>query len=157
MQTERLMRRFATVEDLVDAEGEHLGTSDWIMLDSERVQEFAHCTGDQHWLHTDPERASHSRFGGLIAHGFLTMSLLADFSTQLFDLDGAGLIVNYGLDRVRFPAPVPVGSQVRASAVLQHVEKVTEGARVTIRYTFECDAVTRPVCIAEHVSLRLSA
>jgi acyl dehydratase len=151
------MRRFSTVEDLICAEGEYLGTSDWVMIHPERVQEFAQCTGDQHWLHTDPERASASRFGGLIAHGFLTMSLLADFSTQLFDLDGAELIVNYGLDRVRFPAPVPVGSRVRASAVLQHVDKVAEGARVTIRYTFECDAAARPVCIAEHVSMRLSA
>ncbi|MGV9914703.1 MaoC family dehydratase [Streptomyces tendae] len=151
------MRRFATVEDLVAAEGEHLGTSDWMVIDAERVREFAHCTGDQHWLHTDPERASQSRFGQLIAHGFLTMSLLADFSTRLFRLDGAELVVNYGLDRVRFPAPVPVGSRVRASAVLQHAEKVTQGARVTIRYVFECDTATRPVCIAEHVSLRLSA
>jgi acyl dehydratase len=149
------MRRFATVEDLIGAEGEFLGTSDWMVIDPERVHEFARCTGDQHWLHTDPVRASASRFGGLIAHGFLTMSLLADFSTQLFDLDGAELIVNYGLDRVRFPAAVPVGSRVRASAVLQHVEKVAEGARVTICYTFECDAATRPVCIAEHVSMRL--
>lgn len=151
------MRRFATVEDLISAQGEHLGTSDWIEISPQRVQEFARCTGDQHWLHTDPERAATSRFGGLIAHGFLTMSLLADFSTQLFDLDGAELIVNYGLDRVRFPAPVPVGSSVRAAAVLQHVERVTEGARVTIRYTFECDAGSSPVCVAEHVSMRLSA
>jgi acyl dehydratase len=139
------------VEELLALQGEELGTSDWVTLDQERIDAFAAATGDHHWSHVDPARAASSPVGGTIAHGLLTMSLHAGFIYTMVEFQGFRGLFNYGYERVRFPAMVPVGSRVRATAEVTCVERVKGGARASIRFVFESDTSSKPVCVADYV------
>jgi acyl dehydratase len=133
--------------------GSEFGPSSWIDVSQERIDAFADATGDHQWIHVDPERAAQGPFGGTIGHGYLTLSLLPAMSYELLPHDdpGAGMAVNYGLNKVRFPAPVPSGSRVRGSFVVDSVDEQDWGRQVTLTATIECEGVDRPVCVAETV------
>jgi acyl dehydratase len=132
--------------------GSELGVSDWHLVTQEKIDEFARVTGDDQWIHIDPERAKASPFGGTIAHGYYTLSLAPRFSYDMFKFEGFAFGVNYGLNRVRFPAPMPVGERVRMRAVLKSVEEIPGGAQITSELTFERDGGEKPVCVAESLS-----
>jgi acyl dehydratase len=132
--------------------GEELAVSDWHDVTQEAIDAFAQVTGDDQWIHTDPERARETPFGGTIAHGYYTLSLAPMFSYRMLDLQGFAFGVNYGLDRVRFPAPLPVGDRVRMRMTLSNVEEVAGGAQITMLLTFEREGGEKPVCIAESLS-----
>ncbi|MEV4198408.1 MaoC family dehydratase [Micromonospora globbae] len=146
------MRTFASVDELAGAVGETLGPGPWLPIDQKRVDLFADATDDHQWIHVDPERAAAGPFGGTVAHGYLTLSLLPALVGGLWRVGGVGMGVNYGLNRVRFPAPVRVGSSVRASATLADVSPVDGGVQVVAAVTVESDAGGKPVCVAETVS-----
>jgi acyl dehydratase len=150
------VRVFTSLEELSGAVGEDLGHSDWVTVGQDKVQWFADATGDHHWIHLDAERATEAGYGGTLVHGFLTLALIADFMGQIFRVDGVDLMLNYGLDRVRFPAPVPTGTRLRAAATLVGVQPVERGARVTVRYTMEAEGVTRPACVADHHTMQFT-
>lgn len=143
---------FANVGELIAAEGEHLGTTEWFIVDQNQIDEFGRVTRDLQWVHVDPHRAAAGPFGCTIAHGYLTLSLLPMFLDQLYRLEGMVRGVNYGLNRVRFPAPVPVDSRLRASAELSEVTELDGGAQLVIRATVEREGAEKPVCVAELVS-----
>ncbi len=147
------MRVFSTVEQLREAVGEQIGTTDWLEVTQERVDAFADATDDHQWIHVDAERAAEGPFGGTIAHGFLTLSLLPFFSTRLFSLDTAGPRLNYGLNKVRFPAPVPVGGRVRATVTFVEVADVPLGQQLVLRFVIELEGSDKPACVAEQVVL----
>lgn len=134
--------------------GQHLGYSDWLEITQERVNQFADATGDHQWIHVDVDRAAAGPFGTTIAHGFLTLSLIPEVLPRLLDVRGFAMGVNYGLDRVRFPAPVPVGSRVRAGAVVDEVSEVTGGVQTALTVTFERDGGDKPVCVARFLERR---
>ena len=129
--------------------GEHLGYSDWHEITQEQVNKFADATGDHQWIHVDVERAKSGPFGTTIGHGYLTLSLAPIFIFQILKVEGAKLVVNYGLGKVRFPAPVPSGSRVRMGAEIGAVEPVSGGLQVTLNATFEIDGQPKPACVAE--------
>ena len=143
---------FTSVEELAGAVGDHLGYSDWLVIDQERVNGFADATNDHQYIHVDPEAAAKSPFGGPIAHGYLTLSLAVPLVSEIYSVDGVRMAVNYGTNRVRFPAPVPVGSRLRAGAELLSVTDVSGGVQVELLVTFEVEGGTKPVCVAETVS-----
>jgi acyl dehydratase len=143
---------FASIEALRDAIGKDLGYSDWITIDQARINQFADATGDHQWIHVDPERAARGPFKTTIAHGYLTLSLLPALTSGLVRVDGIRMGVNYGLNKVRFPAPVPVDSRVRAHVEIVSVEDIGGGVQVTSRVTIERDGGDRPVCVAESVA-----
>lgn len=147
------MRIFNGLDELTRAKGEHLGTTDWHTVTQEQVDLFAEATGDHQWIHVDPERAAKGPFGRTIAHGYLTLSLIPRFSNELYTVEGVSMGVNYGTNKVRFPAPVPVGSRVRGSAELLDVVDVPHGAHVVVRYTVEVEGQEKPACVAESVGL----
>ena len=132
--------------------GEELAVSDWHEVTQEAIDAFAEVTGDDQWIHIDPERARETPFGGTIAHGYYTLSLAPMFSYRMLDLQGFAFGVNYGLNRVRFPAPMPVGDRVRMRMTLANVEEVPGGAQISMLLTFERDGGEKPVCIAESLS-----
>jgi acyl dehydratase len=141
-----------TLAELPGLTGTELGTSDWVEVTQQRVDLFAEATGDHQWIHVDVERANReSPFGGPIAHGYLTLSLLIPMWSQVLVVTDVGMAVNYGLNKVRFPAPVPVGSKLRLTATLKDVEEVTGGLQVTATAVIERDGGDKPVCIAEPV------
>jgi acyl dehydratase len=141
-----------TLAELPSYVGKELGTSDWIEVTQERVNLFADATGDHQWIHVDVERANReSPFGGPIAHGYLTLSLLIPMWSQVLDVTDKTMAVNYGLNKVRFPAPVPVGSKVRLTATLKEAEEIKGGYQLTATATIERDGGDKPVCIAELV------
>jgi acyl dehydratase len=129
--------------------GLELGPSSWLTIDQERIDAFAEATEDRQWIHVDPARAKHGAFGSTIAHGYLTLSLIAGFAYELVPIDDAPMGVNYGLDRVRFPAPVPVGSRIRATFRVDRVDDVGDGLRVPMHVTVERDGHDKPVCAAD--------
>ncbi len=131
--------------------GEHLGYSEWLEVTQDRVNTFADATDDDQWIHVDVERAKAGPFGGPIAHGFLTLSLLIPLWTELLELRGIGMAVNYGLNKVRFPSPVPVGSRIRLGASLAEVRDVATGVEAVIDAVIECDGTAKPVCVAQAV------
>ncbi|MFI6643340.1 MaoC family dehydratase [Streptomyces sp. NPDC050504] len=145
-------RVFASADELRAGVGEQLGHSDWLEIDQKRIDLFAEATGDHQWIHVDPERAAAGPFGRTIAHGYLTLSLLPLFVPQVLRIEGMKMGVNYGTDKVRFPAPVPVGSRLRASAVLTGVTEAGGGVQVTALVTVEREGGAKPVCVAESVS-----
>jgi len=149
------MRTFSTYDELADAIGEDLGTTDWLEITQERVDAFADATGDHQWIHVDVERAKDGPFGGTIAHGYLTLSLLPQFSPQLFELNTPGAKLNYGVNKVRFPSPVPVGSRIRATAQIAELTDVPAGKQMVLRYTLEIEGGSKPACVAETVVLLL--
>jgi acyl dehydratase len=132
--------------------GLELGPGEWREITQERVDRFADATGDHQWIHVDPERAAKGPFGGTIAHGFLTLSMLPESSFELMHVEDASAAINYGLNKVRFPAPVPVGSRVRASYRIVDVAEVEGGVQVTTAATVEREGSAKPVCVAETVS-----
>jgi acyl dehydratase len=137
------------ISSLKDRVGEHLGWTDWREITQERVDQFADATDDHQWIHVDPERAAESPFGGTIAHGYLTLALAAPSLAELVHVDGVSMGINYGLDRVRFPAPVPVGSRIRAGAELVEVTDVPGGVQSKLNVTFEIENGEKPACVAE--------
>jgi acyl dehydratase len=151
------MRTFSTFEDLADAIGEELGTSEWMTVDQARVDAFAQCTEDYQWIHVDVERSAKGPFGGTIAHGFLTMSLIPALGAQIYLLDTPGAKLNYGTNKVRFPAPLRIGSRIRATATLTHVTELATGRQVIVRYVIEIEGEAKPACVAETVALLLGA
>ena len=140
------------VEGVTSLTGKELGPSDWIEITQEQVNLFADATGDHQWIHVDVERATaESPFGGPIAHGYLTLSLLIPMWSQVLTVTDSTMGVNYGLNRVRFPAPVPVGSKLRLTATLTDVEEVAGGLQLTVAAVVEREGGDKPVCIAEPV------
>ena len=129
--------------------GKESGVSDWHDVTQETINEFAEVTGDDQWIHVHVERAKESPFGGTIAHGYYTLSLAPRFSYDMFSFQGFAFGVNYGLNRVRFPAPMPVGGRVRMRAKLAAVEEIPGGAQITTELTFEREGGEKPVCVAE--------
>jgi acyl dehydratase len=145
-------RTFATVEELRGAVGEQLGHTDWVEIEQKRIDLFAEATGDHQWIHVDPEMAATGPFGTTIAHGYLTLSLLPLFGPQLISVEGVKMGVNYGTNKVRFPAPVPVGSRLRATGTITAVDDVPGGVQVSVAFTVEREGGDKPVCVAESVS-----
>jgi acyl dehydratase len=132
--------------------GRELGVSEWHRVTQEDIDTFADVTGDHQWIHVDPERAAATPFGGTIAHGYYTLSLAPRFIYAMYTLEGFAFGLNYGLNKVRFPAPLPVGDRVRMRASLLSVDDVTGGAQVTVQLTFEREGGDKPVCVAEALS-----
>ncbi len=149
------MRTFTTFEDITAAVGEDLGASEWLRIEQGRVDAFAEATGDHQWIHVDVEQAASGPFGGTIAHGYLTLSLLPLLGAQVFSLETPGAKLNYGVNKVRFPAPVPVGSRVRGHAKVVDVANVPAGKQVTFGWTIEIEGGAKPGCVAETVVLLL--
>ena len=149
------MRTFSTFEEIESAVGEEIGVSDWVQIDQERVNAFADATGDHQWIHVDLEKAKEGPFGGTIAHGYLTLSLVPWLGSQVFSLDTPGAKLNYGVNKVRFPTPVPVGSRIRARIAVNGVADVKAGKQLTLGYTIEIEGSEKPGCVAESVVLLL--
>jgi acyl dehydratase len=145
-------RIFTSADELKAAVGEQLGYTDWLEVDQKRIDLFAEATGDHQWIHVDSVRAASGPFGTTIAHGYLTLSLLPLFGPQLIKVEGVEMGVNYGTNKVRFPAPVPVGSRLRSTATINDVADVPGGIQVTVAFTVEREGGDKPVCVAESVS-----
>ena len=145
------MRTFANFDELRASAGGHLGYSAWRTVDQEQVTAFADATDDHQWIHVDPERAKDGPFGGTIGHGYLTLSLLPSASYEVVPRQGGSMSINYGLNRVRFPSPVPVGSRVHATFEVVDVDKQDWGAQVTMKATIDREGGDKPVCVAEIV------
>ncbi|MFF4582781.1 MaoC family dehydratase [Streptomyces sp. NPDC001373] len=145
-------RIFTSAEELHAAIGEPLGPSGWLKVDQKRIDLFADATGDHQWIHVDPERAAAGPFGSTIAHGYLTLSLLPSLVPQVMRVEGMRMGINYGLGKVRFPAPVPVGSRLRATAVITEVTEAGGGVQVAATVTVEREGGEKPVCVAESLS-----
>jgi acyl dehydratase len=137
------------IDELRTLAGEHLGYSDWLEITQEMVDQFAEATGDHQWIHVDVERAKAGPFGGPIAHGYLTLSLGPRLSPEIYRVSGVSMGVNYGADRIRFPAPVPVGSKLRLGAKLLEVTDIAGGAQMKMEFSFEVEAASKPSCVAE--------
>jgi acyl dehydratase len=136
--------------------GKNIGATDWMEVTQDQVDRFAGATGDQQWIHVDPEQAATGPFGGTIAHGFWTLSLIPVVLTELVEVRGFALGVNYGLDKVRFPAPVPVGSKVRAVVAVDEVNDVPGGVQTAYSITFEVEGAGKPACVARFLERRLA-
>lgn len=147
------MRIFHGLADLTSAVGTHLGYSDWRAITQQQVDQFAATTDDHQWIHTDPKRAAVGPFGATIAHGFLTLSLLTSLVGEVYRVDGLTMSINYGFDSVRFPAPVPVGSRVRAGVELRSLERGATGLRSVSRITVEIEGADKPACVADWIAL----
>jgi len=149
------LRVFETLADLKACVGEEVAVSDWETITQERIDKFADATGDHQWIHVDPERAATGPFGKTIAHGFLTLSMLPHFFQSSIELKDVKMGINYGLNRVRFTSPVPVGSEVRARLKLLSIGDLPDnGAQMVWEITFERKGADRPVCVAESISRR---
>jgi acyl dehydratase len=131
--------------------GDEFGPSSWIAVDQERINAFADATGDHQWIHVDPERAAQGPFGQTIGHGYLTLSLIPAMSYEVLPRQDGGMGINYGLNRVRFPAPVPSGSKVRGTFRVENVEEADWGRQSTLAVTIEREGGDKPVCVAEVV------
>ena len=145
--------RMVNISDLRGMVGQELGVSDWFPITQERINQFADATEDHQWIHTDPQRAQReSPYGTTIAHGFLSLALLSYFVEQTVQVGGTRMAINYGLNRVRFPAPVPVGSRIRARCTLQALEDIEGGAQTTFHIVVEVEGGSKPCCVAEWVT-----
>ena len=149
------MRTFTTLDQVQDAAGTEIGVTDWLEITQERVDAFADATDDHQWVHVDPERAAAGPFGGTIAHGYLTLSLLPRFSAELFRLETPGAQLNYGVNKVRFPNPVPVGARIRAQVSFGEVTDLPSGKQLIQRYVIEIEGQDKPAAVAETVVLLL--
>ena len=147
------MKIFNGVDELSDAVGQRLGISDWYDITQERVDMFASATGDDQWIHVDPERATAGPYHTTIAHGYLTLGIIPTLTRQVYRVDGVQAGINYGTNRVRFPSPVAVDSRVRAAIDLESVTAAAGGTQVITNVTIECAGVERPACVAQVVSL----
>lgn len=142
-------RQVVTLDDLGSLVGQRLGVSHWDTVTQERINLFADATGDRQWIHVDPERAAAGPFGMTIAHGYLTLSLATVLLWDVLEVSGVSQVINYGIDKARFPAPVPVGSRVRLAVDLVAVEEVTGGVQTTFGLTFEVEGLAKPACVAQ--------
>jgi acyl dehydratase len=148
-----IVRVVQGLEGLEPLVGQELGFSDWLEINQERIQLFADATGDQQWIHVDPLRAAQGPYGKTIAHGYLTLSLMSLLAGQAYEVEGLSMVVNYGLDKVRFPAPVPVGSRIRNRLVLVSLTSSAAGTKALVRHTIELEGSDRPACVAEQIRL----
>jgi acyl dehydratase len=148
---------FASPDELKGAVGRNLGSSGWLEVTQERIDKFADATDDHQWIHVDPARAAAGPFGRTIAHGYLTLSLLSALLPELIKVENVAMMINYGVNKVRFPAPVPVGSLVRATSEILAVEDVAGGAQVTFRTTIERQDEVKPCCVVESIVRYLAA
>jgi len=148
------MRSFEHLADFAPLVGQEIALSDWITVDQHRINLFADATGDHQWIHLDAERAAKGPFGTTIAHGFLTLSLLPEMSAAAFEVRDTRMGVNYGLNKVRFPAPVPSGSRLRGRFKLLAYEPLEGGAQLTVEVTMEREGSNKPVCVAESLARR---
>ena len=148
------MRTFQSIAELQALVGEQIGTSEWVTVTQERIRQFAEATNDHQWIHLDAERARSGPFGATIAHGFLTLSLLPEMSASAFEVLGTRMGVNYGLNKVRFPAPVPSGSRLRGHFKLLRYDPLDGGAQMTVEVTMEREGADKPVCVAESLARR---
>jgi acyl dehydratase len=146
------MTTITGLDELRAATGAELGVTGWHEVTQAEVDAFADATGDHQWIHVDPERAAQSPLGGTIAHGLFTLSLAPTMTAALLSFEGFAFALNYGYNRVRFPAPLPVGSRVRMRALLANVEDIPGGAQITIVQTFEREGADKPVCVAESLA-----
>ncbi|MEU4834031.1 MaoC family dehydratase [Streptosporangium sp. NPDC023615] len=151
------MRIFANITEIKAAVGEHLGHTDWHEVTQEQVNLFADATHDHQWIHVDVEKAAQGPFGATIAHGYLSLSLLPFFMSQLFRVNGLAMGINYGLNKVRFPSPIPVGSRIRAGAELIDLKGTPSGYLSNMRMTVEIEGRDKPACVAETLSLYIPA
>jgi len=149
------MKRYR-LDELAGLEGREIGTSGWVAIDQSRIDLFAQATGDRQWIHVDPARAGSGPFGTTVAHGFLTLSLLSELAAAAFEIADVRMGLNYGLDRVRFPSPVPVGSRLRAVCVLDRLEPIEGGAQLTMTVTIEREGGAKPACVAVWVTRHLT-
>ncbi|GAB3385554.1 MaoC family dehydratase [Amycolatopsis echigonensis] len=145
------MRIFSDISELAAAAGEELGSSDWLVVDQERIDTFAEVTGDHQWIHVDPVRAAEGPFGGTIAHGLLTLSLLPVFQHQIYRVDGVRMAVNYGFNKVRLPSPVPVGAKLRATSKLAEVTELDGAVQAVVATTIEIEGAAKPACVIESI------
>jgi len=146
------VRVFESVADLHGAVGEHIGHSEWHVVSQEQVSAFADATGDHQWIHVDPARAAAGPFGSTVAHGYLTLSLIPMLASEVYRVGGVRMGVNYGLNRVRFPAPLPTGSRVRAGIRVLTIEDIEGGVHMVNEVTLEREDGDKPVCVAETIS-----
>lgn len=146
------MKVFTGLGELSAAEGADLGVSEWIEVDQKRIDLFADATGDHQWIHVDPDRAQDGPFGGTIAHGFLTLSMMPVLQQQLYRVDGITMAVNYGLNKVRFVTPVRDGARIRARARIGTVTPLEGAVQIELHTTFEIEGSDKPACIAESIA-----
>ncbi|MEY4900426.1 MAG: hypothetical protein RI895_848 [Actinomycetota bacterium] len=147
------MRIFKSIDELFEASNTDLGCSPWHEVTQENIDMFAAATGDHQWIHTDPERAATGPFGAPIAHGFLTLSMISMLAWEVFVVENISVTINYGLNRVRFPSPTPVGSMVRAQVQLLEVARTAKGIQVIQDVTIERQGHPKPVCVAQTVAV----
>ena len=145
------MKKFSGLDEFVAAQGSQLGPTDWLEVTQERVNLFADATNDHQWIHVDPERAANGPFGGTIAHGLLTLSLLPHFTHQLYTVDNIAMAVNYGYNKVRFITPVRVGSKIRARAEIAKVDQLDGAVQATVPVTVEIEGSDKPAAVAESI------
>ena len=146
-----MVKKFSGLDEFVAAQGSQLGPTDWLEVTQERVNLFADATDDHQWIHVDPERAANGPFGGTIAHGLLTLSLLPHFTHQLYTVDNIAMAVNYGYNKVRFITPVRVGSKIRARAEIAKVDQLDGAVQATVPVTVEIEGSDKPAAIAESI------
>jgi acyl dehydratase len=149
------MRVFETFDQIEAAKGEELGSSEWVQVTQQRVNQFADATGDHQWIHVDIERSKTGPFGGTIAHGYLTLSLIPWLGSQVFTLQTPGAKLNYGVNKVRFPNPVLVGKRIRSHVSIADVVDIATGKQLTVKHTIEIEGEEKPACVAETVVLLL--
>lgn len=145
------MKVFENLAEFESAAGAELGPTDWLEIDQKRVDQFADATDDHQWIHVDPERAANGPFGATIAHGLLTLSLLPKFMHDLYRVDNVTMAINYGLNKVRFITPVPVGSKLRASSRIEQVDKLDAGLQATMVTTIEVEGAAKPAAVVESI------
>ncbi|KAA0120556.1 MaoC family dehydratase [Mycolicibacterium sp. P9-22] len=145
------MKIFGSLAEFESAAGTELGPTDWLEVDQQRVNKFADATDDRQWIHVDPERAADGPFGGTIAHGLLTLSLLPKFMHDLYRVDNVRMAINYGFNKVRFITPVPVGAKVRASAQITQVDKLDTAVQATLVTTIEVEGAAKPAAVIESI------
>lgn len=143
------MRVFTSPDEVREAAGGELGTSDWLTITQDQIDKFAESTLDHQWIHVDPDRAAKGPFGATIAHGFLTLSLLSALNAQTYRFDNVKMGINYGLNKVRFPSPVRVGSRVRSHTKLAEVTEIDGGLQLTVESTVEIEGESKPACVSE--------
>lgn len=147
------MKVYEGLEQLEADLGRHVGYSDWMEITQERIDAFAEATGDHQWIHVDPARAAEGPYGRTIAHGYLTLSLLPVLGAEVMEIRGFAMMINYGVDKVRFPAPVPVGSRIRAGIELTSLERKSSGVQLNSLVTVEVEGSDRPAVVAETVRM----
>ena len=146
------MKKFSGLDEFVAAQGSQLGPTDWLEVTQERVNLFADATDDHQWIHIDPERAANGPFGGTIAHGLLTLSLLPQFTRQLYTVENVAMAINYGYDKVRFLTPVRVGSKIRARAEIAKVDQLDGAVQARVTVTVEIEGSDKPAAVAESIA-----